>query len=88
MTKIRSNNHLQITNEEFGITLQILYGEISLLELKEDPTKTGPKDFCADNDDYIRALYRVFKKAEELGYFKDGVRMSDEDGEKYIKIQV
>ena len=84
----KNSNQVRIVDKDKGICLQILYGEISMLEIRETPNKESDKDFFADNDDFIRAIYRVFKKAEELGYFKDGVRATDEDEEPFIEIQV
>ena len=84
----RNPNQVRIVDKDRGICLQILYGEISMLEIRETPNKESDKDFFADNDDFIRAIWRVFKKAEELGYLKQAVRATDEDDEPFTEIEV
>lgn len=85
----KNSNQIRIIDKDRGITLQILYGEICSLEVKDDPKKTNDeKYFWIDNPEFIRAIWRVFKKAEEHGFLKEALRNTDEDDEQFIEIEV
>ncbi len=88
MNKIKNPNQVQIVDKEKGITLQILYGEVSLFQVQETPGKDSNKDFFTDNEEFIRAMFRIFKKAEELGYLGVGQRATNEDGEPFTVIEI
>ena len=84
---INNSNQVQIVNREYGITLQALYGEISSLSVQDEPGKEGPSDIWADNEEFIIAMWKVFKKANEMGFFREGKKVKDVDGESFIEVE-
>lgn len=67
----------RIISEKFReISIFSYKGKVAGLEIRTNPEEQGDEDFFADNQEYIYALYKVLKRADDRGWF-DNLKTED-----------
>ncbi len=66
-----------VSNDFKEISIFSVNGKAAGFELRANPQEESDKDFFADNEEYIYAVFKVLNRANERGWF-DHLKKEDE----------